>query len=72
VTTDGHPQDPVTPDAQRAVDKSPTDEPIHSEASAAEEVEEAGNEENDRKGLTGAEGEELVAERLAESQDSVT
>jgi hypothetical protein len=53
-------------------DKSPTDETLYSEASAAEEVEDARTKEKGQKGHIEAEGEELRTERLAESQDSVT
>jgi hypothetical protein len=72
MTTDRRPQARTTPDAQRAVHKSPTDEPPYSEASTAEEVEESRTKEDNRIGNTEAEDEEYVAERLAESQDSVT
>jgi hypothetical protein len=72
MTTDGRPQTPATADVRRAADKAPTDEPVYSEASAVDAVEEAGNKEGTREGSAEAESEELVAERLAESQDSVT
>ena len=64
--------DPATADVRGAADKAPTDEPVYSEASAVNAVEGAGKRRAREKGAPRLKSEELVAERLAESQDSVT
>lgn len=72
MTTDSRPPIRKIPEGRGAVGKPPMNEAIYSEASAAEEVEGGCKKENERQGNTEAEGQELEAERLAESQDSVT
>jgi hypothetical protein len=52
MTTDGRPQTPPPPESREAAEKPPTAPPLYSEASVAEEVEEARKNDLARKGHT--------------------
>lgn len=72
MTTDGRPQNPMSPRARKAVERAPAYPPLYSEGSAAEEADGARENEKMREGHPHTEAEELAAERIAESQESAT
>jgi hypothetical protein len=72
MTSDGRSETNVAPEIREAAKRPPADPPLYSEAAPPEGAKEAGGKKGDRRGNTKAEAEELMAEEIAESQDSAT
>jgi hypothetical protein len=72
MATDARPQTPIAPEVREGARRPPADPPLYSEASSAEDAQGPGRKRGDRKGKAKAEAEELIAEEIAESQDSAT